>query len=115
MLVHRDFPPFTAMPNPDGAGTIGAGCCTRCGRDRKKNDPGVVDTDVSFYGEGTVVLCWPCAQEIGGLTGMATPQAVAKLNARIAELEAIVAERDATLEAVEHLRAALDAAVKVGA
>ena len=115
MQVHKDYPPHTAMFSPDGLGTIGSGGCTRCGRDRKKNDPGVVDIDVQPGLEGTVVICWPCAQEIGGLTGMATPEAVAKLNDRIAELEATVAARDAELEAVEHLRAALDAATKVNA
>ena len=97
---------------------VGAGACTRCGRDRKKNDPGVVSTDVQPYGEGEVVFCWPCAQEIGALTGMATPETVAKLEARIAELEQQVAARDADLEAVSHLRVALDLAVnasRVGA
>ena len=106
--VHQDFPSFTGRTSETGRGMIGAGCCTRCGRDRKKNDPGVVATDVRFYGEGEVVFCWPCSQEIGGLTGMATPQAVAKLEQRIAELEQAVAARDADLEAVSHLRVALD-------
>ena len=115
MQVYRDYPPHTAMFSPDGLGTIGSGGCTRCGRDRKKNDPGVIDIDVQPGLEGTVVLCWPCSQEIGSLAGMATPEKVAKYEAEIAALKQQVADRDSELEAHAHLRAALDAAVKVGA
>lgn len=110
MNVHQDFPPFTGRYSLEGRGVIGSGACTRCGRDRKKNDPGVVATDVRPYGEGEVVFCWPCAQEIGSLTGMATGDKVAKLERRIAELEAAVVARDIDLEAVSHLRVALDLA-----
>lgn len=108
IVVHRDFPGNTGFPAEDGAGVIGSGGCTRCGRDRKQNDPGVVSTDVQFYGEGEVVFCWPCAQEIGAATGMATPQKMAKLEKRIAELEALVASQAADLAAVSHVREALE-------
>lgn len=107
MNVHPDFPPFTGRYSNEGRGIVGSGACTRCGRDRKKNDPGVVSTDVRPFAEGEVVFCWPCAQEIGDLTGMATPQKVAKLEGKITELLAIVAALNAELEAVAHLRTAL--------
>lgn len=110
MHVLSEFPPSTGATSATGRGSVGSGSCTRCGTDRKKRHPGVVDIDVQFFGEGLVVLCWSCAQEIGALTGMATPEKVAKYEQRIAELEARVEAQAASLAAVAHLKAALDVA-----